>query len=239
MSRSKRAGEAGFLLVALEFRHRRQQRPDAAVLEADEAVAARDFCLEGDPDFEHAVRFRGDLALGDAPVARLHALQAMGEHVADLVAPLHRLDVPGEGDEIAPVAVRGEHVSRGVDVACGQGGLEFPEKGRNPRIGRCVEHPCPPDDSIRRAPVSGRKLRAFRAACKPRGSSASAAGGGAEEAPGGEGRADPLPCRGAAGVGPQMQPGGEFAPNKSKQNQANPSKSKQICFFLLGFSWWK
>ena len=28
----------------------------------------------------------------------------MGQHVANLIAPLHRLDVPGERDEIAPIA---------------------------------------------------------------------------------------------------------------------------------------
>ena len=108
--RAERAGEAGFLLVALELGHGGQKRPDEAVLDADEAVAAGDFGLERNPGFEHAAGFRRDLALGDAPVARLHPLKAMGEHVAHLIAPLHRLDVPGEGDEVAPIALFGEHV---------------------------------------------------------------------------------------------------------------------------------
>ena len=44
--RAERAGEARLLLVALELGHRGQQRPDQAVLEADEAIAARDLGLE-------------------------------------------------------------------------------------------------------------------------------------------------------------------------------------------------
>ena len=112
----------------------------SAVLNADEAVASRDLGLERNPGFEDAVRLGRDLALGDAPVARLHALEAMGQHVADLIAPFHRLDVPGERDEIAPIAVLAEHGDRGVDIAGGQRGVELAEKGGHPSIGRCVEH---------------------------------------------------------------------------------------------------
>ena len=64
----------------------------------------------------------------------------MGEHVADLIAPLHRFDVPGECDEVAPVAILAEHSDYGVDVARCQRRVELAEKGRNTSIRGCVEH---------------------------------------------------------------------------------------------------
>ena len=41
------------------------------------------------------------------------------------------------------------------------------------------------------------------------------------------------------GFMPRMQPTREFCPNKSKQNQTNPSKNAFLCLALLGFVWWK
>ncbi len=146
MPRAERTGEASLLLVALEFGHRGQQGPDAAVPEADEAIAPRDLGLERDPGLEHAVRLGRDLALGDAPVARLHSAETIGKHVADLIAALHRLDIPGEGDEIAPIAVVPEQGDRRLDVAGGQRGVELAEEGGHPSIGRCVEHRILPMD---------------------------------------------------------------------------------------------
>ena len=124
----------------------------SAVLDADEAIAPRDLGLERNPGFEHAVRLGRDLTLGDAPVARLHLLEAMGQHVADLIAPFHRLDVPGEGDEIAPIALGAEHGDRRVDVAGRQRGVELAEEGRHTSIGGCVEHRVLPMDVSRRLP---------------------------------------------------------------------------------------
>jgi hypothetical protein len=149
---AERPGEAGLLLMAFQLGHRREQGPDEAVLEADEAVAARDFGLERYPGFEYAVSFRRRLALGDAPIARLRALEAMGEHVADLTASLHRLDVPGERDEVAPIALFREHPDRLIHVARGQRHVEIAEKGLNARIGRRIEHRFLPIIFIRRPP---------------------------------------------------------------------------------------
>ena len=85
------------------------------------------------------------------------------------LAPFHRLDVPGEGDEVAPVAFFREHADGGVDVARGQRGLELAEKGLNAGIGRRVEHRFLPIIFIRRPPdgLTG-KMRAFSPACKPK-----------------------------------------------------------------------
>src|SRR5262249_55535773 len=77
---------------------------------------------------------------------------AMGEHVPDLIAPFHRLDVPGEGDEIAPIALLSEHGDRSVNIARRQGGVEFAEEGRHPGSGRSVEHRVLPMDLTRRLP---------------------------------------------------------------------------------------
>jgi len=43
---AERPGEARLLLVAFQFDHRGQKSPDLAVLQADQAVTARDFGLE-------------------------------------------------------------------------------------------------------------------------------------------------------------------------------------------------
>jgi hypothetical protein len=43
---AERPGEARLLLVAFQFDHRSQKRPDLVVLKADQAVTARDLGLE-------------------------------------------------------------------------------------------------------------------------------------------------------------------------------------------------
>src|ERR1700677_1946975 len=138
--RAEHTSEARLLLMALEFDHGRQQGPDRPVLDADEAITPCGLGLERYPGFEHAVRLARDLALGDAPIARLYPLEAMSEHVADLIAPFHRLDVPSESDEIAPIAVLPEHGDRRVDIVSRQRGVEPAEEGGHTGVGGCVEH---------------------------------------------------------------------------------------------------
>ena len=58
----------------------------------------------------------------------------MREHISDLIAILHRLDVPGEGNKVAPVAFRSEHSHRGVEIAGHQRGFEFVEKNLDARV---------------------------------------------------------------------------------------------------------
>ncbi len=113
MPGTERPVEAGLFLLALQLDHRRQQRPYLAVLQPDEPISARDLGLERDPGLGDAAGFGRGLPLGDFPVARLHAHEARAEHVADLVAAFHRLDVPGERDEVAPVAFRSERFHGG------------------------------------------------------------------------------------------------------------------------------
>src|SRR3984957_9046759 len=138
--RAERAGEARFLFVALELGYCCLESPDETVLDSDKAVAPRDLGLERNPGFEDAVRLGRDLALGNAPVARLRLLETMGQHVANLIAPFHGLDIPGEGDEIAPVALGAEWGDRLIDIAGRQRGVQLAEKGCHTSIGGLVDH---------------------------------------------------------------------------------------------------
>ena len=57
--------------MTFQFDHRSQKRPDLAVLEAHQAVAARDLGLERDPALGYAAGFGRAFPLGDFPVPRL------------------------------------------------------------------------------------------------------------------------------------------------------------------------
>src|ERR1700722_15360605 len=54
---SERPGMARLFFVPLQFDRRRQKRPNLAVLQADQTVAACDASLERDPAFGNAVGF--------------------------------------------------------------------------------------------------------------------------------------------------------------------------------------
>ena len=149
---AERPGEARFLFMTLEFGHRGQKRPDDAVLESDEAIASRDIGFERNPGFEHAIGLGRHLALCDAPVTGLHALQAIGQHVADLITPFHGFDVPGEGEEIPPIALGAEQRDGSVNIASRQCGVELAQKRGHPSVGRSVEHRLLPMVFVRRRP---------------------------------------------------------------------------------------
>ena len=137
---AERAGEAGFLLMALELGKGRQQGPDQAVLEAHQAITAPGRRLERDPAFQHAVRLRRRLAAGNAPAGRLGRGKLCLQHVAHLIAALDGLDVPGEGDEVAPIAILGKEIDRIVDAATFEGSAKGIEKRLDARGGGLVEH---------------------------------------------------------------------------------------------------
>ena len=104
--------------MALELDHRGQKGPDQSVLQPDVAKAARDIGLEADPALDQAIRFGRVFALGERPVGGFRCRKLAFQHVADLVAAFHGLDVPGEGNEIAPIAILLKQADRRVDVAC-------------------------------------------------------------------------------------------------------------------------
>ena len=126
--------------MILQFDQRCQKRPNLAVLQADQTVAACGASLERDPAFGNAIGFGCAFPLGDFPVAWLYARKARAQHLSHLIVAFHGLDVPGEGNKIAPVAFRREHPYRGVDIACRKCRIKFVKKALNARVERGVEH---------------------------------------------------------------------------------------------------
>ncbi len=127
-------GRALALLVSLELLQRGEQCPAFVALEAEMADAAARGRLELDER-------GGDVTVGGRLLAGVEARglrlgEAGVQHVGDAVAALHGLDVPGEGDEVAPEAVDGELRRSPLDVADGKGGLEVREPCVDAGLGR-------------------------------------------------------------------------------------------------------
>ena len=88
-------------------------------------AAAADLGLERDPGLGDAVGLRGRLGEVEAVGARLPG--RVLDQVGDALAPLHGLEVPREGDEVAPVAVGGEERRGRRCVVVGERRLERAE----------------------------------------------------------------------------------------------------------------
>lgn len=73
--------------------------------------------LELEPAFGDAAAFRGLLFCILHEAGGLDSGELAGQHVVDLFAALQRLQVPGEGHEIAPVTIGLKQVDGGVYVA--------------------------------------------------------------------------------------------------------------------------
>ena len=157
-----RTARAVRLLEALELGEGGEQRPDQPVLEADVARAATCRRLEDDPAFDDVAACRRRLGRVEAEAGGADLAELALEHGADLVRALQRLDVPGEGDEVAPVAVRLEEGGRGGGVAllervvqpsedgvegCGRGLVEHGVSSGGPwfaaRVGCCARRSSP------------------------------------------------------------------------------------------------
>ena len=137
---AERAVEAGRFLMALQFDHGGEQRPDLAVLQPDMAEAAGNAGFEADPAFQEPVGFSCVFTLGDPPVRRFRLRQLAHQHGAHLVAAFHGLDVPGEGHQVAPVAILLKTRDRTVDVAGGKCRAEAVEQVGKLLVGGFVEH---------------------------------------------------------------------------------------------------
>src|SRR6266481_3519129 len=172
-----RTVEAHWLFVSLKLAHGRQQRPDPAVLQAQMAKAACDSGFELYPALRNSIRFRSVLTIGNFPVRWLRIGEPRLEHVANLFLALHGLDVPGEGHEVAPVAVCLKEVDNASHLASGQCLVERIEKIRYFSVWGVVEHddflPCADGESLRSffvqrteveplAKSSGGAIRSFR-----------------------------------------------------------------------------
>src|SRR5260370_25971269 len=115
-----RTVEATWLFVPLEFAHGCQQRPYLAVLQAHVAKAAGDLGFELYPALYCSACFRGVLTVRNFPVRRLRIGEPRLEHVADLFLSLHRLNVPGERQEVAPVPVHLRQIDGAFQLASRQ-----------------------------------------------------------------------------------------------------------------------
>ena len=142
---TERPGETGLFLVSPKLDHGRQQRPDLAVLQADQSKAARGLGLERDPALGYPAGLGRALALGNFEVARFHSSQAMREHVANCFAAFHGLDVPGKGNQVAPVAFGREQGHGGVEIAGLKRSRKCVEKSLDACVKRGVEHGCLPN----------------------------------------------------------------------------------------------
>ena len=143
--RPHRTVEAQWLFVSLEFAHGRQQRPDPTVFQAHVAKATRDLRFELYPALYNSICFGSVLSVRNLPVRRLRIGEPRLEHVANLFLALHCLDVPGEGHEVAPVAVRLKEIDGAFHLASGQRFVERVEQIRHFSVRGFVEHdvlPC-------------------------------------------------------------------------------------------------
>ena len=106
------------------------------------AIAARRAGLEAKPALDEPIAsLASSPSAGAKPVGATSRQLAL-EHRADFVLALERLDVPGEGDEVAPIAVILELVDRPADVAGGKGRVEGVQQSRQLGGGCGVEHGC-------------------------------------------------------------------------------------------------
>src|ERR1700738_3913229 len=138
--RPHRTVEANRLFVPPEFAHGRQQRPYTAVLQTHVAEAAGDPGFELYPALCNSIRFRSVLSVRNFPVRGLGIGEPRLEHIANLFLALHRLDVPGEGHEVAPVAVRLKEIDGVFHLAGGERLVERVEKIRHFPVRGFVEH---------------------------------------------------------------------------------------------------
>ena len=79
--------------------------------------------LEGKPAIDHPTRL-ARLTI-EGPIARLDTRKCRIKHVSNGCTTLHRLEVPGERDQITPVALFRKHAGRCAAIAprqCGSKG---------------------------------------------------------------------------------------------------------------------
>ena len=154
--RAAHARRSRFFLESLEFGHRGQQCPAFPGFQTQVTFSPGDGGLERKPTRSHAVLL-GRLSQ-DLPATGLYVGDRRGQHGLDFVFPLQCFDVPGEGDQIAPVAFVGKQFRGGGPILPIQGGA----KSRQPfgdlscRGTRTVSHASFPSCSL-----SGFSLRYF------------------------------------------------------------------------------
>ena len=114
---AERPLEAERLLVALQLDGGGQKRPDFSLFQSHVAVAAKDVRLEREPAGHDAAVFGGPARRVEREGRGFCRGELRFQHGADRRLALHGLDVPGEGNQVAPVAIVLEEIDRRVDLA--------------------------------------------------------------------------------------------------------------------------
>src|SRR5262249_49286713 len=127
-------GRAFALLETLEFGHCGQDREACSVLQSKMPDPARLGGLESEPGLDKTLKFTRVLA--DLEIERVDRRNRRLEHSGDGIATLDGADVPGQSDEIAPVAFLAEEGRGTCGVAGDERRIEFLNPGRA-NSGRC------------------------------------------------------------------------------------------------------
>ena len=129
---SARPALAGFFFKTCKFFKRRQQHPGLAWVfcwQAQHAITAPKPCGEGEQRFDHlnaqtldAPRRRASFS--QCKVMRVSAGRCLRESRRDIGCTAMRSDIPGEGEQIAPMAVWCEKRSKAPRISRLQGGFK-------------------------------------------------------------------------------------------------------------------
>ena len=160
------AARAALLLETLELPRCRQKRPGLVAPEPQMTLAPRRRRLERDPRIDDAAAFARRFF--ERPGGRLERRQLRLQHRFDGRAAFEGLDIPGEGDQVAPEAILHEQGRRGRRVAGRKGMPEPVEPGMNAFVGLREargllgdrRHGHPPRTAV------FRELRRFRGGCR-------------------------------------------------------------------------
>ena len=126
------------LFKALELDHGGQQGPGQAVLQAQQALAAGNGGLEAKPGFDDAVGLAGHAL--DGPGGRPDLCEGGLQHLAHLRPALSGLEVPGERQQVAPIAVLLKKGRGGLHILPLQCGIEIGQPAG--RLFLCIHDRC-------------------------------------------------------------------------------------------------
>ena len=107
------------LFMALELIEGGEQGPGAAVLQPHVAAAVAHPRLEAEPGLDAPAALDGLAAQREG--VRGHIRQAGRQHRRDRLGPLLGAQVPGEGHQIAPEALRVEQAHHGMGITAREG----------------------------------------------------------------------------------------------------------------------
>ena len=112
------AARASLFLKAFQLLQRSQQRPAPPIAQAKDPPAPPDHGLEGKPSLHHTLLLGRPLS--QRPTGRLGFMQRGGQHFPDRLTTLQRNNIPGKGNQIAPVTFVVKERNRPGEIGLGQ-----------------------------------------------------------------------------------------------------------------------